>query len=405
MRSFCRGSGGAPEVRRYCGHIFAGLAHLHAHGVCHRDLCMPNMLLSYQENTIQIADLGMAASAASFTLERNVSQMHVRAPEVLLSRSQGGASASLPAALSTLDLWSAGIVVAALHFGKFLFQHETPIGQIQAMVDFLGHPLPDWPGVRDLRLWPKFETTLREPKRPCKATAELLTSKKVVRRALSDGHPAIHLTLALLKWDPAERLPAQEALRHKLFEEQSPDQPSPARSNFSTPPKVRPLAGQLRPARVVPDMEPQHAVPCACACKGSCGRAECSRAKSRRSRQRNAGEQAPDFICGLQPVEGRKYCSACICAVRGCSALRLGGCFSRFCTKHDKQMKEGHYCVGGEVSACMAVQKGGIFLAPAHSRHGPPACSKAPGVSPSPARALARSPAARSPPAGFSTQY
>ena len=27
------------EARRYCGHVCAGLRHLHAHGVCHRDLC------------------------------------------------------------------------------------------------------------------------------------------------------------------------------------------------------------------------------------------------------------------------------------------------------------------------------------------------------------------------------
>ena len=85
---------------------------------------MVNMLLSYSDNTIQIADLGMAASADSFTLERNVSQMHVRAPEVLLAEPRGGASARLSAALSTLDLWSAGIVVGALHFGKHLFQHN-----------------------------------------------------------------------------------------------------------------------------------------------------------------------------------------------------------------------------------------------------------------------------------------
>ena len=245
-------------------------------------------------------------------------------------------------------------MAAALHFGKHLFQHKEALGQIQAMVDFLGHPLPAWPGVRDLRLWLTFEPELREPPRPCKAPAALLSSKKVARRTLSDGHPAIHLTVALLKWDPAERLLAQEALGHKLFEEQSPDQITPALPEFTTPPKNRPHAGQLRAARPGPDMEPRHygAVPLACACHGSCGRTECSRAKSRRQRQRNAGAHA-DLICELQPVDGRKYCSSCICPVRGCPSLRLGGCFSRFCTKHNKQMKDGHYCTGGgEVSAC-----------------------------------------------------
>ena len=70
------------EARRYCGHVFAGLRHLHAHDVCHRDLCFANLLLSFRDNIVQIADLGLAACAASFTLERNVTQLPARAPEV-----------------------------------------------------------------------------------------------------------------------------------------------------------------------------------------------------------------------------------------------------------------------------------------------------------------------------------
>ena len=66
------------EARRYCGHVFAGLRHLHAHDVCHRDLCFANLLLSFRDNIVQIADLGLAACAASFTLERNVTQLVAR---------------------------------------------------------------------------------------------------------------------------------------------------------------------------------------------------------------------------------------------------------------------------------------------------------------------------------------
>ena len=73
------------EARRYCGHVFAGLRHLHAHDVCHRDLCFANLLLSFRDNIVQIADLGLAACAASFTRERNVTQLPARAPEVLFS--------------------------------------------------------------------------------------------------------------------------------------------------------------------------------------------------------------------------------------------------------------------------------------------------------------------------------
>ena len=73
------------EVRRYCKHIFEGLRHMHTHNVCHRDLSLTNLLVSFRDNVVQIADLGLAACAASFALERNVTQLPSRAPEVLLS--------------------------------------------------------------------------------------------------------------------------------------------------------------------------------------------------------------------------------------------------------------------------------------------------------------------------------
>eukprot|EP00974_Lingulodinium_polyedra_P131186 11216752-Lingulodinium_polyedra.AAC.1 len=59
------------EARRYVGHVFAGLRHLHAHGVCRRDLRLPNLLLSFRGNIVQIADLGFAACVALFSLGRN----------------------------------------------------------------------------------------------------------------------------------------------------------------------------------------------------------------------------------------------------------------------------------------------------------------------------------------------
>ena len=62
------------EARKYSHDMFLGLAHLHRHSICHRDLVMPNLLLSFQDNCFQIADLGLAACAASFTLERNASR-------------------------------------------------------------------------------------------------------------------------------------------------------------------------------------------------------------------------------------------------------------------------------------------------------------------------------------------
>ncbi len=154
-------------VRRYCKHVFAGLHHLHTYGVCHRDLTLTNLLLSFRDNVVQIADLGLASCAASFVLERNVTQLPARAPEVLFS--QGGVDAAVLADPQlSVDLWSAGTVVAALHVGRQLFDGQEELSQLQAIIDFIGPPLETWPGCAALPLWCKYEGSLvnRRPKVP-----------------------------------------------------------------------------------------------------------------------------------------------------------------------------------------------------------------------------------------------
>ena len=162
-RSGVEGSPGClewAEAWRYCGHVFAGLRHLHAHGVCHRDLCFANLLLSFRDNIVQIADLGLAACVASFALERNVTQLPARAPEVLFSHHGGEDAVVLTHPQLSVDLWSSGTVVAALHVGRQLFEGHDELTQLQAVIDFLGPPLDVWPGCDDLHLWCEYEGSL-----------------------------------------------------------------------------------------------------------------------------------------------------------------------------------------------------------------------------------------------------
>ena len=112
------------EARRYCGHVFAGLCHLHAHDVCHRDLCLANLLLSFRDNIVQIADLGLAACAAPFTFERNVAQLAARSRSSFPHRGPEGPALLTHPQLSA-DLWSSGTVVAAVHVGRQLFEGAT----------------------------------------------------------------------------------------------------------------------------------------------------------------------------------------------------------------------------------------------------------------------------------------
>lgn len=155
------------EARRYCGHVFAGLRHLHAHDVCHRDLCLANLLLSFRDNIVQIADLGLAACAASFTLERNVAQLAARSRSSFSHRGAEGPALLTHPQLS-VDLWSSGTVVAALHVGRQLFEGHDELTQLQAVIDLLGPPLDVWPGCVELDLWCEYEGSFanRQPEMP-----------------------------------------------------------------------------------------------------------------------------------------------------------------------------------------------------------------------------------------------
>ena len=47
------------EVQPYWSHMCQSLDHMHRHNVCHRDLWLPIMLLSFKDNTVGVADFGL----------------------------------------------------------------------------------------------------------------------------------------------------------------------------------------------------------------------------------------------------------------------------------------------------------------------------------------------------------
>ena len=300
------------EVRRYCKHIFEGLRHMHTHNVCHRDLSLTNLLVSFRDNVVQIADLGLAACAASFALERNVTQLPSRAPEVLLSydeeEDKEAQSVFLFSPQLSVDLWSAGTVVGALHVGQQLFNEQQERRQLQAMIDFIGPPQEAWSHCVTLPLWRKYEPmiVLREPEVP---PCEKLTSSKVCR-PLPVGHPAIDLILRLVLWNPRDRITAAGALTHSFFgDEKGASLESRVSADSGGEASVS-ASGQNGQAGDHPVV--------ACACAGHCGRQNCARRATRNYRQAE-GERA---TCSGIPIPGSLFCDECGCRVAMCNRQR-----------------------------------------------------------------------------------
>ena len=195
----------------YSCQVLQGLIHVHSHQVAHRDLSMGNILLDIPSNTLKIADLGLAACASHFVLDRNITAIWYRAPEVLLHIKQ------LDFPQSAFDMWSYGVVMCALLCGTHLFcsssnaKKDIEIKVLQKQIDLLGPP--DWPGIKELPTWSEYPQLLQiEESGVSTDLRAKLASTKFVRRPL--GSLEIELLGGLLRWCPSSRMTAVEAGSH-----------------------------------------------------------------------------------------------------------------------------------------------------------------------------------------------
>ncbi|XP_025877768.1 serine/threonine-protein kinase AFC2 isoform X2 [Oryza sativa Japonica Group] len=147
-----------------------------------------------------------------------VSTRHYRAPEVIL-----GLGWSYPC-----DIWSVGCILVELCTGEALFQTHENLEHL-AMMERVFGPLPchmlkradrhSEKYVRKGRLnWPEGCAS----RDSMKAVMKLPRLQNLVMQNVDhSGGEFIDLLQGLLRYDPASRLTAQEALRHPFLREQS----------------------------------------------------------------------------------------------------------------------------------------------------------------------------------------
>jgi len=182
------------KIRFFLYQLLKGIEYCHKRRVLHRDLKPQNLLISKKDNTLKLADFGLARA---FTVPvRNYSPEVVtlwyRAPEVLM----GFKNYSTP-----IDMWSIGCIFAEMKRGKPLFTGKTPEQQLQNIFKGLGTPtaeifpkITELPGYRDD--FPKY-------------TGKDLT---VLVPGLEDE--AYDLLRKLLHYDPTKRPSASDAMLH-----------------------------------------------------------------------------------------------------------------------------------------------------------------------------------------------
>jgi len=197
--------------------LLSAVAYLHAAGVAHRDIKPGNVLLSKSAH-VMLGDLGLAryiAPGEDTGLTQAVVTKSYRAPELFLS----GASEKYT---SAIDLWSLGVLLFSLYSPNFpLFSHRKGEGvlsavklttQLDAICRVVGTPPVAAREASALGRW----YLRRAPAHAPLPIDRWFASPEAAAAVPADAKA---LMLALLRFDPAERLTAADALAHPYVAE------------------------------------------------------------------------------------------------------------------------------------------------------------------------------------------
>ena len=363
----------------YSEHLLLALQHLHLLGVSHRDVSMKNCLLDPRENVLKVCDLGMAVCASSFVSDRVVCTLPYRPPEICLwSDSPTCKRTGADVDWKAVDIWSSGVLVAALHGKTHPFggmQHGEKASHVLArQVEILGDPKSVWPEIVQFQRWQSICKNLRPMSgetMPLLCGSAEVTS--VFERPLSSTWAEI--VRATWHWRPDARPDAIAVLRQivsisssggvvgcqaapkdakaasvsaaaSLKRKAGPSSEAPSQDTSQDTGKRRDVQSTsisavdtdpYLPPRNVPSSR-LDVVALVCQCSFNCGEAACVNLRSRKYR----ADGSTPFHCTEAVQPGHSFCQHCRCHFDGCpSAAGVPG--GLWCKKHYRRMQDAQY--------------------------------------------------------------
>jgi glycogen synthase kinase 3 beta len=192
-------SGLSPFLAKlYAYQILRGIGYCHLHGICHRDIKPQNLLIDPETHRVVLCDFGSAKRLVQG--EPNIAYIcsrYYRAPELVL-----GATAYN----TSIDIWSAGCVIAEVYLGRPLFPGDTAADQIIQIMRVLGSP--------------SREQIIDMNHRYNGAKLPDIKGNSLARTMKGKAPPeAIGFLECLLCYSPGRRPNAYQALRHPFFDE------------------------------------------------------------------------------------------------------------------------------------------------------------------------------------------
>ncbi|CAK8530121.1 unnamed protein product [Lathyrus sativus] len=185
------------QIKCYMQQLLRGLEHCHSQGVMHRDIKGSNLLLDNNGN-LKIGDFGLATlfqPSQEQPLTSRVVTLWYRPPELLLGATNYDVS---------VDLWSAGCILAELLTGKPIMPGRTEVEQLHKIFKLCGSPSKEY--------WKKTKlphATIFKPQQPY---------KRILSETFKDfPSSALSLLEVLLAIEPKDRGTASSALQNEFF--------------------------------------------------------------------------------------------------------------------------------------------------------------------------------------------
>jgi negative regulator of PHO system len=185
-------------IKSFMQQLLRGIAFCHDNRVLHRDLKPQNLLIN-TKGQLKLADFGLARAFGIpvNTFSNEVVTLWYRAPDVLLgSRTYN----------TSIDIWSAGCIMAEMYTGRPLFPGTTNDDQLQKIFRLMGTPSErSWPGISQ---FPEYKPNFHN------------FATQSLHAILPQVDPlGLDLLGKMLQLRPEMRISASEALRHAWFQD------------------------------------------------------------------------------------------------------------------------------------------------------------------------------------------
>ncbi|KAJ2919284.1 hypothetical protein MD484_g1074, partial [Candolleomyces efflorescens] len=235
-----------PEtVRSFMFQLLKGTAFCHENQVLHRDLKPQNLLIN-RKGELKLGDFGLARAfgVPVNTFSNEVVTLWYRAPDVLL----GSRTYS-----TSIDVWSCGCIFAEMISGVPLFRGRDNQDQLLHIMRIIGTPSPAQFAkiCKETSIQPEIQPK-QFPNYP----------RMPFHQVLPKASPqALDLLDKLLKFDPAERISAADALAHPYFSSVPTPMPFSATPGSMPPPSFNfphPHGHQQQPQQQ-PQQQAHHA--------------------------------------------------------------------------------------------------------------------------------------------------